>query len=124
MIFNQSGKLVKEKFALQCDYLECVQSYKYLVLQFSASGIFSQARDELYKKSLKGYFKLCKDILQLHPKVSTSLNLFDHMIKPTFCVFYFTLVKSGGHLTQKAVNLGMEWILIKYILTSSQINYI
>lgn len=68
LIFNKAGRLLKEKFILGKNELECVKTYKYLGLSFSASGIFSQARDELYKKSLKGYFKLCKDILCLHPR--------------------------------------------------------
>jgi hypothetical protein len=38
--------------------------------------------DELYKKSLKGYFKLQKDFLPLSPKPKTSIHIFDHTIKP------------------------------------------
>jgi hypothetical protein len=49
---------------------------------FSASGTFSYAQDELYKKSLKAYFKLQKDFLSLSPKPKTSIHIFDHSIKP------------------------------------------
>ena len=34
------------------------------------------------KKGLKAYFKLCKNILSLHPSLKTSLHIFDHTIKP------------------------------------------
>jgi hypothetical protein len=47
----------------------------------SASGTFSFAQDELYKKSLKAYFKVQKDFLSLNPKPKTSLHIFDHTIK-------------------------------------------
>jgi hypothetical protein len=48
----------------------------------SASVTYSYAQDELYKKSLKGYFKLQKDFLPLSPKPKTSIHIFDHTIKP------------------------------------------
>lgn len=44
---------------LQQVELQCVQDYKYLGLIFHASGFFSHARQELQKKSLKCYYKLC-----------------------------------------------------------------
>ena len=36
----------------------------------------------IYKKGLKGYFKLRKDFLSLNPGISTNINVFDHTIKP------------------------------------------
>ena len=33
-------------------------------------------------KGLKAYFKLCKNILNLHPCLRTSLHIFDHTVKP------------------------------------------
>ena len=42
----------------------------------------SYAQDELYKNSLKAYFKLQKDFLSLNPKPKTSIHIFDHTIKP------------------------------------------
>ena len=53
-----------------------------MVYIFSASGTFSYAKSELYKKGLKAYFKLCKNILNLHPCLRTSLHIFDHTVKP------------------------------------------
>lgn len=82
MIFNKAGRLFKSNFVFQNRAIECVSSYRYLGLHFSASGTFSYAKSELYKKGLKAYFKLCKNILNLHPCIKTSLHLFDHTIKP------------------------------------------
>ena len=51
-------------------------------IYITASGTFSFAKNELYKKGLKAYFKLRKDFLCLNPGISTSINVFDHTIKP------------------------------------------
>ena len=80
--FNKAGRLIKSSFIFQNNDIECVSSYRYLGLFFSASGSFSYAKSELYKKGLKAYFKLCKNILSLHPSLKTSLHIFDHTIKP------------------------------------------
>ena len=72
-------------FKFQNEIIECVKSYRYLGLYFSASGSFSYAKSELYKKGLKGlkaYFKLCNNFFNLHPSIRTSLHIFDHTVKP------------------------------------------
>lgn len=40
--------------------LECVQKYTYLGITFSASGTFSYAKENIYKKGMKALFKLRK----------------------------------------------------------------
>ena len=82
MIFNKAGRLIKGNFKVQNKEVECVSTYRYLGLYFSASGSFSYAKAELYKKGLKAFYKLCKNILNLQPSVLTSLHLFDHTVKP------------------------------------------
>ena len=52
--FNKVGKLIKSIFIFQNNDIECVSSYRYLGLFFSASGSFSYAKSELYKKKKKG----------------------------------------------------------------------
>lgn len=82
LIFNKAGRLISHNFMFNDNSLECVNKYKYLGIYFCASGSFSYAQNELYKKALKAYFKLSKDFLSLHPSVKTSLHVFDHTIKP------------------------------------------
>ena len=82
LVFNKAGRHLRHKFKYKACELECVQHCKYLGVYFSASGTFSYAQDELYKKSLKAYFKLQKDFLSLSPKPKTSIHIFDHTIKP------------------------------------------
>ena len=73
---------MKENFILNKEPLECIASYKYLGIHFAASGSFTLAQDELYKKALKALFRLQKYFLSLNPNVSTALHVFDHTIKP------------------------------------------
>ena len=82
IVFNKAGSNIKSKFIFHDIIIDCVSSYRYLGLYFSASGSFSYAKSELYKKGLKGYFKLCKNILNLRPSIKTSMHIFDHTIKP------------------------------------------
>ena len=55
--------------------LECVSNLKYLGIYFTASGTFSLAKSELYKKALKAF-------LSLNPGIKISIIVFDHTIKP------------------------------------------
>ena len=82
LIFNKAGRLIKKEFRLFDQVLESVSSYRYLGVLFSASGTFSYAQEDLYKKALKAFYKLQKDFLSLKPSVKTSLHVFDHTIKP------------------------------------------
>ena len=82
MVFNKAGRHINIDFKYKEHKLDCVQHYKYLGMYFSASGSFSFAQNELYKKGLKAYFKLQKDFLTLNPNVKTSMHVFDHTIKP------------------------------------------
>jgi hypothetical protein len=82
LIFNKAGRHISHKFLMDSEHLECVKSYKYLGVYFTASGSFSLAQEEMYKKALKAYFKLQKDFLNLNPGVKNSTHIFDHTIKP------------------------------------------
>ena len=78
IVFNKSGKMSKEEFCFEENKLEIVHSYRYLGLQFSASGSSTLARANFYNKGLKAYFELVKDILSFQPSVNT--RLFDHTV--------------------------------------------
>ena len=51
-----------------------VSQYKYLGIQFCASGSFSPAQKELYSKALKGYYKLRKDFISFGSNVKNSIQ--------------------------------------------------
>lgn len=82
LIFNKSGKLLNTDFVYKGKNLECVREYTYLGVTFCISGAFSTAASELYKKALKGIFKLKSIFGNCYPNVSTALHIFDHTIKP------------------------------------------
>lgn len=56
LIFNKAGRHLQHKFNYKDNVIECVQHCKYLGVHFSASGNFTYAQDELYKKKPKGLF--------------------------------------------------------------------
>lgn len=62
--------------------LENVRNYTYLGITFSISGIYTEAKKNLYKKGLKAYFKLVKSFSGYKPKIKTLLHIFDHTVKP------------------------------------------
>ena len=82
LVFNKAGRHIKQKFTYSDSLIDCVQSYKYLGIHFTASGSFSFAQNELYKRALKAYYKLSKDFLSFHPNVKLALHLFDHTVLP------------------------------------------
>jgi hypothetical protein len=80
IIFNKTGRLIKDNFILDGQEIECIIRYKYLGIIISASGKFGEARKILYNKALKGFFKLMKDLSGLNPSIHTIVHLFDHTI--------------------------------------------
>jgi hypothetical protein len=86
IIFNKAGKHIPGDFTVDGRKLEIVKEYKYLGLLLTTSGSFSAAKEQLYQKSLKAYFKLCR-LLQNLNKPDIGVHLFNHTITPilTYC---------------------------------------
>jgi hypothetical protein len=82
VIFNKSGRFIKQNFQLNNTVLDCCNSYKYLGITFSSSGSFTESKTELYKKAVKAFFKLKADVLSLYSMPKTSLHIFDYTVKP------------------------------------------
>ena len=82
LMFNKTGKLLKNDFIFDNEPLECVKHHRYLGVYFSASGIFNFAQDDIFKKSSKASFKLKNLLSSSEPSIKTGLHLFDHLIKP------------------------------------------
>ena len=120
IIFNKAGRLIKSAFTFQNETTECVKSYQYLGLYFSASGSFSYAKSELDNIGLKVYFKFCKNILNLHPSIRTSLYVCGHTVNQFFCM----VVKYGELLILQVLNLEMEFRLSKFLIMWNLKNFI
>jgi hypothetical protein len=82
LVFNRTGKIIKTKVTYNNTVLENVQIYKYLGIQFHASGKFEIARQDLVDRSLKAMFKLTSTFKNIQPSFITSMHLFDRMVKP------------------------------------------
>ena len=82
IIFNKTGRIVPASFRISDDIIDNVKNYSYLGVNFSNSGSFTFAKQTLYEKGLKAYFKFRKSFQHHKPKVKTLLHVFDHTIKP------------------------------------------
>ena len=82
IVFNKSGKFIKDNFLFEGVPLECVKSYKYLGVLFCSSGLFHESKANLFQRAMKASFKLEKKLSSCNPSVNTMLHLFDHTIKP------------------------------------------
>ena len=84
MIFNKSGRLLKEshQFRFGDTDIKSVREYCYLGIVFTLSGTLSTAQAKLRQKALRCYFALKKmlDIRDL--KKTTLFKLFDALIVP------------------------------------------
>lgn len=56
LIFNKAGRIDKSIFMMGKHQLENVRKYKYLGIIFQASGVFAEAKRDLYNKALKAFF--------------------------------------------------------------------
>ena len=84
MIFNKSGRQLKESFLLTYEGKEIpsAKSYCYLGITFSLSGSFKEAQKILRQKGLRAYFALKKNIdLRSISKIAV-MKLFDSLILP------------------------------------------
>jgi hypothetical protein len=57
VIFNKSGRFIKQNFLLNNKVLDCCNSYKYLGITFSSSGSFTESKTELDKESSQSFFQ-------------------------------------------------------------------
>ena len=82
LIFNKSGRHIKEPFYFKSELIETVFKYKYLGVIFQSSGLFNYAKEDLFNKSLKASYKLNRCLSGSDASIKTNLHLFDHTIKP------------------------------------------
>jgi hypothetical protein len=82
LIFNKSGRHIKEPLYFKNELIESVNKYKYLGAIFQSSGLLNYAKEELCNKSLKASYKLSRCLSGSAASIKTNLHLFDHTIKP------------------------------------------
>ena len=125
IVFYRSGKILNYHFSFYCHSIEMVQSYRYSGIRFSASGTFTHAKSDPYKRGLKAFFKLKGIFGDLSPNVNTCLHIFDHTVKPIIlygCEVWGTCFPSAASMRREACfklekgysNLDCEKLALRY----------
>ena len=83
MTFNKTGRLIRRVFKYKGTTIEAVREYRYLGFLITPSGEISSALHDLKDRAGKALFKLKTKMGEMFKKhVSTTLQLFDMLIKP------------------------------------------
>ena len=83
LIFNKTGRLIRQKFFLNGVPLENVRQYKYLGFMFTPSGELRSGLKDLRDRGFKSFQALRYKMGEsFNRDVLTVLNLYDCMIKP------------------------------------------
>ena len=82
MIFNKTGKLLKDNFTIEGQKLDIVHKYTYLGVDIPASGSFSTSIAELTSKAKKAMMPLYTTIMKFNLPYRTALRLFQTYIEP------------------------------------------
>lgn len=86
-INTNKTKVMCTRNSEQCNFnlndrkLEEVSEFRYLGILLDKKGSDTTSQSDLYKRSLKAYFKIFRNLNPL-PGIKTLLHLFDHLIKP------------------------------------------
>ena len=82
MIFNHTGRLIKQNFIVDNKKIEHVQTFCYLGFDIKTSGVVSSAINTLYDKANKAMRPLMGAISRFNIPVKTSRKLFHAYISP------------------------------------------
>ena len=82
IVFNRTGRLSHTIFKNGDSNVECVKSYKYLGIEFSIAGNFTEAKCNLRKKAMKSTFMLKSFINNQHLSPRVALSMFKKPIVP------------------------------------------
>ena len=83
--FSGNGHRCKTVFRYKSYSVENVFKYKYLGIEFSSSGSWTNAISNLSDRGMKALFLLKRYICSGNIKPALGLKLFDQMIKPILC---------------------------------------
>ena len=83
LIFNKTGRLIRDQIFLNEQLLENVREYKYLGFIFTPSGEIRTGLQDLRDRGFKA-FQAVKSKMgeSFNRDVITALNLYDSLIKP------------------------------------------
>ena len=84
LIFNKSGRLLKESLGFKYGSITIpsAKEYCYLGITFTLSGSFTKTQDDLRKKGLRAYFSLKRLVDLKSLSIRSIFKLFDSLIVP------------------------------------------
>ena len=82
VVFNKAGKLVQTNVKLNKVKIGDSKVYKYLGIQFTSSGKFGPAKNDLLQRGYKAMYKLTSMFKNVQPNFHTNMHLFDHVVNP------------------------------------------
>lgn len=82
IVFNKSGKVLKDTFYYDNNVLVNSNEYEYLGIIFKPSGSFSSAIDHLYRKARTAIFSIRKMLFSDKMNIPPHLKPFDSCVKP------------------------------------------
>ena len=82
MIFNKSGRLLKDHFTIDGKELQIVRSYTYLGIDIPASGSFNLGMTQMNSKAKKAMMPLFTTIMQFNIPFHKALQLFQTYVEP------------------------------------------
>jgi hypothetical protein len=108
------GNCLKHPVYFNGTLIRSASLYRYLGFTISSSGKFNQCKLDLYKKSMKAYFKLQNCLSSTNPSIDTFLHLYDHSdITAILVVFPFTPRMYFKHFTCYDVVALYGWLRTK-----------
>ena len=100
LIFNKSGRLIREKISMNGVPLENVREYKYLGFIFTPSGEIGTGLQDLRDRAFKSFQALKRKMGEsFNQDIETALGLYDSMIKPilTYASDFWGCLKLPTH---------------------------
>ena len=83
LIFNKSGRFMRNCFFINGVKLENVREYKYLGFKFTPSGEISTGLNDLRERALKAFYSIKNKLGHCFRKyIFSSLSLFDSLVSP------------------------------------------
>jgi hypothetical protein len=121
--FCKNGRMCSDSFTLNGTQIRCVQNYKYLGVEFCASGSMSLAKTNIHDRARKALFKLKSCIRDSAIPPSLALKLFDQLIKP-ICL-YGSEIWGADNLssTKFSKDGGFETAYYKHPIEKLQIHF-
>ena len=100
LIFNKTGRLIREKISMNGVPLENVREYKYLGFIFTPSGEIGTGLQDLRDRAFKSFQTLKRKMGDsFNRDIETALGLYDSMIKPilTYASDFWGCLKLPTH---------------------------